>query len=224
MLAVKGQRRRPAVDHGVGLRAALHGQARGADSPLPRRSPRRRDGGVLSAGRLRRQSRRRVDRYAVARLPAVRSRRPPASRLGDRARGERQRQGEAGGVQRALRAHDRLGALAASRLRAGADAAPRRRGEPRLRWDHSRRPRPVYLGPDATGVLPEQHPHHRPDGRVHRRTSAAGESATVRRRARLAEAAAEIAPSIAAAILPYLRGVVSSNRRTIAHWDAPRMR
>ena len=65
-------------------------------------------------------------------------------------------------------------------LRAGADAAPRRRGESRLRRDHSRWPRPVHVGPDAAGVLPEQHSHHRPDGRVHRRTSAAGEPAAVR--------------------------------------------
>ena len=43
------QRRRPAVDHGVRLRHALHGQARRADPPLSRRGARRRDGGVLSA-------------------------------------------------------------------------------------------------------------------------------------------------------------------------------
>ena len=85
------QRRRSAVDHGVRLRDPLHGQARGADPPLSRRGARRRDGGVLPAGRLRRESRRGVDRYAAARVSAVRSRRSPASRLGDRARGERQR-------------------------------------------------------------------------------------------------------------------------------------
>ena len=100
----EGQWRRPAVDHGVRLRDSLHGQARGADSPLPRRGARRRDGGVLSAGRLRRESRRGVDRYAAARVSALRPRRSPASRLGDRARGQRQRQGEAGGVQPAVTA------------------------------------------------------------------------------------------------------------------------
>ena len=47
----------------------------------------------------------------------------------------------------------------------------------------------------------------------------AGESAAVRRRARLSELTGDRA-AVAAAILPYLRGVVSSNRRTIAHWDS----
>ena len=83
---------------------------------------------------------------------------------------------------------------------------------PGLRRPHSRRPRPVHVGRDAARVLPEQHPHDRRDGRVH---------PGARRRARASRCSA--APAVTAAvpiakrpsprILPYLRGVVSSNRR-----------
>ena len=90
--------------------------------------------------------------------------------------------------------------------------------QPGLRRHHPRRPRPVHLGRHAARLLPEQHPHHRPDGRVHRRARSTVRTAAVRRRGddrrRVDRDAA------AAAILPYLRGVVSSNRRTIAHWDS----
>ena len=90
---------------------------------------------------------------AVARFSALRSRRSPASRLGNRARSQRQRHTEDGGVQSAVRPHSRVGPLAATGIRAGTDAAPRRGGESRLRWDHSWWPRPVHVGPDARGVL-----------------------------------------------------------------------
>ena len=59
----------------------------------------------------------------------------------------------------------------------GADAAsaPSRR-HPGCDGTHSRRPRPLHVGRHAARVLPEQHPHHRPDGPVHRgaRASASG--------------------------------------------------
>ena len=51
----------------------------------------------------------------AARVPAVPARRSSPSRLGDRARGERQRREEARGVQPDLRTQHRVGAVAASR-------------------------------------------------------------------------------------------------------------
>ena len=71
--------------------------------------------------------------------------------------------------------------------------------------------------PGATppGMLSEQYPHHRPDGRIHPRTPG-------RNRARYSAASrtnpSKIDAHVAAAILPALRGIVSSNRRVIAHY------
>src|SRR5579883_1882112 len=42
---------------------------------------------------------------------------------------------------------------------------------PWLRRCSARQPRPLYLGQHPARVLSEQHPHHRPDGRVHSRAS-----------------------------------------------------
>ena len=103
VLAVKGSGGDLRSMRHVRVRRAVSGQARTADRALPRRSARRRDGRLLSAVRVRRESRRRVDRYAAARVPAVRPRRSSAPRLGDRAGGERQRRPEARRVQRAIR-------------------------------------------------------------------------------------------------------------------------
>ena len=114
----EGQRRRPALDQELGLRDPLSRQARAAHRALSRRRARRRDGRLLPALRVRREPRRRVDRHAAPRLPAVPARRSSAPRLGDRARRERERREEDAGVQRALRAQDHLGPVAASRLRA----------------------------------------------------------------------------------------------------------
>ena len=99
----EGQRRRPAIDGDLRLRRAVSGQARTSDRALSRRSVRGRDGRALSAVRVRREPRGRVDRHAASRVSAVRSRRSPASGLGDRPGGERQRRSEAGGVQQEVR-------------------------------------------------------------------------------------------------------------------------
>ena len=166
------------------IRGAVSRQARKPDRALSRRGVRGRDGRLLPAARLRREPRRGLDRYAAARVPAVRSRRSPASRLGDRAGGERQRQGQARAVQPEVRPQDRLGAVAAARLRAGADAAQGGRGQSRLRRHHPRRPRPVHLGRHAARVLRQQHQDHRPDGRVRPGAREARRPAAVRRRHR----------------------------------------
>ena len=155
-----------------------------AHRPLSRRGARRRDGRVLPALRLRRQPRRVVDRHHAARLPAVRSRRSPPSRLGDRARGERQRREEDRGVQQEVRPQDHLGAVAAARLRAGADAAPRRRSAAGCRRPDSRQPRPLHVGQDAARGLHQQPDDHRADGRVHPGAREARRPAAVRRRGR----------------------------------------
>ena len=76
------QRRRSWLDHRRGVRAALSRQAGTAESALPRRSLRRRDGGILSARRIRPEPGRRVDRYAAPRVSARAARRPSASRTG----------------------------------------------------------------------------------------------------------------------------------------------
>ena len=114
----EGERRRPALDHERRVRDPLSRQARAAHRAVSRRSARRRDGRLLPALRVRREPRRRVDRYAAPRVSAVPARRSPAPRLGDRARRERERREEDGGVQRALRPEDHLGPVAAPRLRA----------------------------------------------------------------------------------------------------------
>ena len=67
--------------------------------------------------------RRRLDRHAAARVSAVRSRRSSASGLGDRAGRQRERRHEARRVQRGLRPAPGVAAMAATRLRAGADVA-----------------------------------------------------------------------------------------------------
>ena len=87
----QGQRRRPGLDRRRRLRAASARCARGAGGPLSRRGARRRDGRAVSVVRVRREQRAGVDRYAAARVSAVRARRSPPSGLGDRARGQRQR-------------------------------------------------------------------------------------------------------------------------------------
>ena len=82
------------------------------------------------------------------------------------------------------RPQDRLGALAAARVRAGADAAQGRPGQSRLRRHHPRRPRPVHLGRYAARVLRQQHQDHRPDGRVRPGARQALRRSAVRRRDR----------------------------------------
>ena len=128
---------------------------------------------LLSAVRVRRESRRRVDRYAAARVPAVRPRRSSAPGLGDRPGGERQRRREARRAERAIRPAHRLGAVAAAWLRAGHDAAPRRRRAPRMRRHPARQPRTVHVGRHAARVLREQPEDDRSDGRVRRGARAA---------------------------------------------------
>ena len=119
----EGERRRSALDRHHRVRGAVSRQARGVGSALSRRGARGRDGGLLSAVRVRRKPRGRVDRHGASCVPAVSARRSPASRLGDRAGGERERQGKARRVQPQVRPAHRVGALAAARIRAGADAA-----------------------------------------------------------------------------------------------------
>ena len=116
-----------------------------ADRAVSRRGARRRDGRLLSAVRVRREPRRGLDRHAAARVPAVPARRSPASRLGDRAGGERQRRDEAGGVQPQVRPADHLGPMAAARFRARADAEARGR---------ERRPGATASSSAATGCSP----------------------------------------------------------------------
>ncbi len=79
-------------------------------------------------------------------------------------------------------------------------------------------PRSLYVGRDAARVLREQSPHDRPDGRVRR-----GARAPIRNGRYLAvlprPAPWSDRETVAARLLPRLRGAVSSKRRVIAHWD-----
>ena len=75
----------------VRFRDALSRQARTSDRRYRGEAYEDEMVGVLSALRLRREPRRRVDRHAAPCVPAVRPCRSPASGLGDRAGGERQR-------------------------------------------------------------------------------------------------------------------------------------
>ena len=94
----------------------------------------------------------------------------PFERLGDRARCQRQWPRESRPVQPSLFAPHCLGAVAASRVRARADAAAGRRGASRLRWRRARKPWPVHMGRDRSRLLPEQHQDDRSDGSVRQRS------------------------------------------------------
>ena len=86
------------------------------------------------------------------------------------------------GVQPHVRPQDHLGAVAAARLRARADArSARSKRRPGCDGVDPRRPRALHVGRDAARVLPEQHPHHRPDGRVHPGARRSRRQAAVRR-------------------------------------------
>ena len=114
-----------------GFATLYHGQARGAEGPLPRRRARGRDGRLSAALHLQPQSARGLDRHAAARLSAL-SRmsttciRTPSSRS-PRRRTRREL------TQRDLRRRDRLAALAAARLRARPAAARHSRARTRKR-------------------------------------------------------------------------------------------
>ena len=184
---------------------------------LSRRSVRRRDGGPLSAVRVRRQSRGRIDRHAAACAPAVRARRSPAPRLGDCAGGERQRRAEARGIQRALRASSCLDSVEAARLRARDDDSAGRETEPAcdglvlashglFTWGDTARA--CYANSIATidqlGAFVDEH----------RRRSTRplfGGPASMPQETDCAAAAARL--------LPRLRGQLSSTRRVVAHWN-----
>ena len=125
VLAVKGSGGDLRSIRALGLCAAVHGQARAAHRSLSRRSARRRDGrrttrsarSATTAWRPR--STPRCMRFcrsttSITCIPTGRLRSPPArTATEDR------------GVQPPLRASHHLGAVAAARLRAGADAAAR---------------------------------------------------------------------------------------------------
>ena len=128
----EGQRRRSAIDGDLRVRRAVSGQARTSDRPLSGRSVRGRDGGALSALRVRREPRGRFHRHAASRVSSVRSCRSSPSGLGHRAGGERQRTQEAGRVQQKVRPEDHLGALAAPGIRARVDAEALGRRQPGL--------------------------------------------------------------------------------------------
>ena len=59
-----------------------------------------------------------------------------------------------------------VGAVAAARVRAGADAAESRRGDAGMRRHRARRARALHVGRDAARGVPQQHQDHRSDGRV----------------------------------------------------------
>ena len=112
----EGLGRRPGQHQAHRLCHALPGKAAGAGAHLQRRRIRRRDGGDVSAVRLPQQSSRRIHRHSAARISAVSARRSSASRLGDCAGGERQRQIEDGRVQSRIRSLAGVAAVAAAGL------------------------------------------------------------------------------------------------------------
>ena len=113
--------------------------------------------GVLSAVRVRREPRGRLDRHAAARVPAVRRTSTTCIPTGRSRWRPAPTASGSSTSSTAVRPADRLGAVAAARLRAGADAAAGGRGAPGVRRHHARRPRAVHLGRDAARVLSEQH-------------------------------------------------------------------
>ncbi len=178
----EGQWRRLAIDPRRRVCRVVSRQTRGVDPTLSRRSARRRDGGVVPAVRVWRPARRCLDRYAPPCVSAVRSRRPSASGLGDRAGRQRQRRQASRRVQCDVRTAVDLGAMAATWLRAGADVAAGGGQPSRVRRHRAGRARSVHLGRHPARVLRQQHQDHRSDGRIHRSTPARREPALVGRR------------------------------------------
>ena len=87
-----------------------------------------------------------------------------------------------------------------------------------LRRDHPGRARALHVGRHAEGLLSLEHQDHRSDGGVRPGTSEA---------ARPSRSSADPQPpsrgereAVVAAIMPFLRGAVSSNRRVVAHYDS----
>ena len=214
----EGQRRRSAIDRHVRLRHAVSGQARTADRALPRRSARRRDGraSIRCARSARIASPRRSIRRCTRSCRSTTSiicipdwaspwRRAPTARR------------KLDGVQRALRPAHRLGAVAAARLRAGHDAAPRGRGAPGcdgillgshglFTWGDTQHD--CYVNSiktiDQMGEFVEDHARRVGTAAVRRAGGDRGRRSRRDRRRRFCR---------------MLRGAVSSNRRVIAHFD-----
>ena len=147
----------------------------------------------------------------------LRPRGPSASRLGDRAGCQRQWKAQAGGVQPAIRPQDRLAARGSvPDLNSRCMLRKGRQRKSRMRRRRAREPRPVHLGQYAAGMLLEQRQHHRSDGRVHPRTPSE-ERGSIRRPANTRRGL-RIARKSQCRFFPLLRGVMSSNRRVIAHY------
>ena len=165
----QGLGRRPGHAHRRGPRGAPARPAAGARRRLPGRRARGRDGGRVRLLPPRPGRRGAVDRHRDARARRRRPRRPPPSRLGDRAgHGGRRRGADARGVRRPRG----LGAVAP----AGVPAGPRHRGDPRGEPGghrlHPRRPRDHRLGRDQRRVRGGVAGDHRHRGAVHRRARA----------------------------------------------------
>ena len=112
----------------------------------------------------------------------------------------------------------RVGAVAAARVRAGADAAEGGRREPRAATASCSAATGCSRGARRSSeALRQQHQDHRSDGRVRAGSREARRPAALRRR--VGDDRRRSARRSSTAILPYLRGAVSSNRRVIAHYD-----
>ena len=121
-------------------------------------------------------------------------------------------------TRRSVRRRDRLPALAAAGLRPRPEA--RRDGDraSRICRRRARRPRPVHLGPDIEGGLPDHVAHHPAGRRLARgQRKAAGLRRSARRCCR-----AEKRRAVAAALMPLIRGKISRDERKVGHFtDAP---
>ena len=209
------QRRRHRFDQGIRLRHPLSRSAHPAQRHLKRRRVRRRDG--LLSTRSPHSARTGSQPPSTPRCTASspRPRRPSPPRLGHRDRGQRQRQAQDGRVQQGVRPQDRVASLAAARLRTGAHAGAGGEGKPKM---------PTASSSAATASSPGAIPSANATSTASKpSTRWVGSSPPMRRR-KVRSSAASISPpfrtaqTVAAAILPALRGVASSNRRQIAHY------
>ena len=208
-----GRRRRH--DQARRLRHALHGQARGAEGPLPRRRARGRDGGLPAPLHLRPQPARRLDRHAAARLRAARACRPHARR-----RDHRHRRLE--GLEGADRARSSATRSAGCRgsARATSSASGSSSSAARTRTRRAWCSRATASSPGAT----TRRSCYETTIDVINRAIDWLESATAGKPAFGGAAARAPSPPpsgarIAAALMPAIRGMVSKDVRMVGHFD-----
>ena len=172
--------------------------------------------GAVQSLHLQPQSARGLDRHAAARLRSPCPCRSRSRRRRDRDRGQRERRSA---HARGLRRRARLFAVAAAGVRPRPEARGDGGRKPGLQGRRARRPRPLHLGADREGLLPDDAGGDQQGGGLARRERARG---SFRRRARKARCRRPGGATSRRRCLPAIRKRISAGERKIGHFtDAP---